>query len=70
MDLARRVYSRELKVAAMREIDAGRTLREVARQRELSPKRLERWRGEWRAQGELACPKNPLASSWYSPDTL
>ena len=56
MDLARRVYSRELKVAAMREIDAGRTLSEVARQRELSPKLLERWRGEWRARGELAFP--------------
>ena len=26
MDLARRVYSRELKVAAMREIDSGRTM--------------------------------------------
>ena len=46
MDLARRVYSRELKVAAMRDIDAGRTIGEVARQRELSPKLLERWRGE------------------------
>ena len=46
MDLARRVYSRELKVAAMREIDAGRTLSKVARRRELSPKLLERWRGE------------------------
>ena len=56
MDLARRVYSRELKVAAMRDIDAGRTIGEVARQRELSPKLLERWRGEWRARGELAFP--------------
>ena len=56
MDLARRVYSRELKLAAMREIDAGRTIAEVARRRELSPKLLERWRGEWRARGELAFP--------------
>ena len=56
MDLARRVYSRELKVAAMRDIDAGRSIGEVARQRELSPKLLERWRGEWRARGELAFP--------------
>ncbi len=54
MDLARRVYSRELKVAAMREIDNGRTVAEVARQLELSPKLLERWRGEWRARGESA----------------
>ena len=56
MDLARRVYSRDLKVAAMREIDNGRTAGEVARQLELSPHLLERWRGEWRARGELAFP--------------
>ena len=56
MDLARRVYSRDLKGAAMREIDAGRTISEVARQLELSPKLLERWRGEWRARGELGFP--------------
>ena len=31
MDLARRVYSRELKTAAMREIDSGPTISEVAR---------------------------------------
>jgi len=56
MDLARRVYSRDLKVAAMREIDTGRTVGEVARQLELSPHLLERWRGEWRARGEAAFP--------------
>ena len=56
MDLARRVYSRDLKVAAMREIDTGRTVGEVARQLELSPQLLERWRGEWRARDESAFP--------------
>lgn len=56
MDLARRIYSRELKIAAMREIENGRTLGEVARQLELSPNLLQRWRGEWRARGELAFP--------------
>ena len=56
MELARRVYSRDLKIAAMREIDAGRTLAEVARHLELSPKLLERWRGEWLARGEMAFP--------------
>ena len=56
MNLARRVYSRDLKIAAMREIDGGRTISELARQLELSPKLLERWRGEWRAQGERAFP--------------
>src|SRR5919106_5924661 len=56
MELARRVYSRELKIAAMREVDNGRTLAEVARQLELSPHLLDRWRSEWRAKGELAFP--------------
>ena len=56
MDLARRIYNRELKVAAMRELDSGRTIGELARQLELSPKLLESWRGEWRARGELAFP--------------
>ena len=56
MDLARRIYNRELKVAAMREIDSGRTIGELACQLELSPKLLQRWRGEWRARGELAFP--------------
>ncbi len=40
----------------MREIDTGRTVGEVARQLELSPHLLERWRGEWRARGESAFP--------------
>ncbi len=56
MELARRIYGREVKIAAMREIDGGRRIGEVARQLELSPKLLERWRGEWRARGEMAFP--------------
>jgi len=50
------MYSRELKIAAMREIEGGRRIGEVARQLEVSPHLLERWRGEWRARGELAFP--------------
>lgn len=56
MDLARTVYSRDLKIAAMRTVDAGSTIGETARKFQLSPKLLERWRGEWRAKGELAFP--------------
>ena len=56
MDLARRVYSRDLKIAAMREIDGGRPMSEVARHLELSPHLLDRWRGERRTRGELAFP--------------
>jgi transposase len=56
MDLSRAVYSRDLKIAAMRALDAGSTSGEIARKYQLSPKLLERWRGEWRVKGELAFP--------------
>ena len=56
MDLSRAVYTRDLKIAAMRALDAGSTTAEVARKYQLSPKLLERWRGEWRAKGEAAFP--------------
>jgi len=56
MDLSRAVYSRDLKIAAMRALDAGSAAGEIARKYQLSPKLLERWRGEWRARGELAFP--------------
>ncbi len=54
--MPRQEYSRELKLAAMREIDSGRGMAEVARMYQLSPKRLETWKGEWRAKGDLAFP--------------
>jgi transposase len=56
MLVPRQEYSRELKIAAMREIDLGKSMAEVARMYQLSPKRLEVWKGEWRAKGELAFP--------------
>jgi transposase len=56
MDLSRAVYSRDLKIAAMRALDAGSSTGEIARKYQLSPKLLERWRGEWRAKGESAFP--------------
>ena len=56
MDLSRAVYSRDLKIAAMRALDADSATGEIARKYQLSPKLLERWRGEWRARGEAAFP--------------
>ena len=57
--MARSVYSRDLKIAAMRAWDAGSaTGGEIARKYQLSPKLLERWRGEWRAKGEAAFTGN------------
>ena len=56
MDLSRAVYSRDLKITAMRALDAGSSTGEIARKYQLSPKLLERWRVEWRARGEAAFP--------------
>ena len=56
MDLSRAMYSRDLKITAMRALDAGALTGEIARKYQLSPKLLERWRGEWRARGEAAFP--------------
>jgi hypothetical protein len=56
MDLSRAVYSRDLKIAAMRGLDTGSTTGEIARKYQVSPHLLERWRGEWRAKGDLAFP--------------
>lgn len=56
MDLARTSYSRDLKIAAMRAMDAGSTGAEIARRYQLSPKLIERWRADWRAKGDLAFP--------------
>jgi transposase len=56
MDLSRAVYSRDLKISAMRALDAGATNAEIARKYQVSPHLLERWRSEWRAKGDLAFP--------------
>jgi transposase len=56
MLVPRQQYPRELKIAAMREIDSGKSIGEVARMYQVSPNRLEAWKGEWRAKGELAFP--------------
>jgi transposase-like protein len=56
MDLSRAVYSRDLKIAAMRALDTGSTTAVIARRYQVSPHLLERWRGEWRAKGDLAFP--------------
>jgi transposase len=56
MLVPRQQYSRELKIATMREIDSGKTMAEVARMYQVSPNRLLAWKGEWRAKGELAFP--------------
>ena len=54
--MPRQQYSRELKISTMRELDAGKSMAHVAREYQLSPRRLDVWKAEWRAKGELAFP--------------
>lgn len=56
MLVPRQQYPRDLKIALMREIDSGKSTAWVARNYQLSPRRLEVWKSEWRAKGELAFP--------------
>ena len=63
MFVPRQQYSRELKIATMRELDSGKSTAEVARAYQISPNRLMAWRGEWRAKGELAFPGH-----WARPE--
>lgn len=47
---SRRVFTREFKLAAVKELESGRPLGYVARQLEVSPNTLHRWRREFREQ--------------------
>lgn len=56
MEMARIQYSREMKISAMRALDAGETSGQVARKFQINPKLLEKWRADWKARGEAAFP--------------
>jgi len=47
---SRRVFTREFKVAAVKELESGRPIGYVARQLEVNPNQLHRWRREFKAQ--------------------
>jgi len=47
---SRRVFTREFKLAAVKELGSGKPLGYVARQLEVNPNTLHRWRREFKAQ--------------------
>lgn len=56
MPISRRKFTREFKEAAVRRLDLGATLAEVARACEVNPNVLHRWRKEVREYGAKAFP--------------
>ena len=58
MGLSRRRFTREFKLAAVRRLEAGVSMAEVARGLEVSPSVLQRWRHEFRQAPGNAFPGN------------
>jgi transposase len=58
MGLSRRKFTKELKLAAVRRLEQGVSMAEVARGLEVSPNVLHRWRKEFRAGTGNAFPGN------------
>ena len=58
MGLSRRQFSKEFKLAAVRRLEAGVSLAEVARGLEVNPNVLQRWRREFRQAPGSAFPGN------------
>jgi transposase len=56
MGLARRKFTRELKMAAIQQLETGSSAAEVARAFEINPNLLHRWRKEFRHGPGNACP--------------
>jgi transposase len=56
MGLSRRKFTREFKEAAIRRLDLGASVAEVARACEVNPNLLHRWRKEIREYGVKAFP--------------
>jgi transposase len=48
MGLSRRQFTREFKLAAVRRLEMGASIAEVARAFEVNPNVLQRWRREFR----------------------
>ena len=58
MGLSRRQFTREFKLAAVKRLEDGVSLGEVARALEVNPNVLHRWRREFRAGAGNAFPGN------------
>jgi len=58
MGLRRRQFSRDFKVQVVREIEAGKTLAQAAREHQLNPNTIVNWRKRHEQYGERAFAGN------------
>src|ERR1700745_3503989 len=58
MGLSRRKFMKEFKLAAVRRLEQGVSVAEVARAMEVNPNVLHRWRSQFREAPGNACPGN------------
>jgi transposase len=56
MGLSRRKFTKEFKIAALRQLDAGLSIAAVARSCEINPNLLHRWRRDFQQAPEHAFP--------------
>jgi transposase len=56
MGLSRRKFTKEFKIAALRQSDAGASIAAVARSCEINPSLLHRWRRDFQQSPEQAFP--------------
>ena len=56
MGLSRRKFTKEFKIAALRQLDAGVSIAAVARSCEINPSLLHRWRRDFQQSPEHAFP--------------
>jgi transposase-like protein len=56
MGLSRRKFTKEFKIAALRQLDAGASTAAVARSCEINPSLLHRWRRDFQQSPEQAFP--------------
>ena len=63
MAVKRRVFSREFKLQVLREIEAGKSQAQVAREHQINQQILTRWYREYRERKECAFP----GKAWAVP---
>ena len=63
MTLKRRQFTREFKLQVLQEADSGKSISQLAREHQVHPTLIHRWRQQLRHQGDRAFPGNGRAVS-------